>query len=78
MNNNKDIEKLREKLFERYLDFCEEFSQKMPAYEFGYAIIEYATKMLYYCAPNEKVAFETIKLAIEAGREWHKTSGEIK
>lgn len=43
----------------------------MPIYEFGFGMIQFASKMLMDCAPRHKVALETIRVATEEGIKWH-------
>lgn len=65
------IEQAREELFEDYLALCEKYRDLMPVYEFGFAMIQFASKMLMDCAPRHKVALETIRVATEEGIKWH-------
>ena len=66
-----NIQQAREELYEDYLALCEKYRDEMPVYEFGFAMIQFASKMLMDCAPRHKVALETIKVATEEGIKWH-------
>lgn len=65
------IEEAREELFEDYLALAEKYKDLMPVYEFGFGMIQFASKMLMDCAPRHKVALETIRVATEEGIKWH-------
>ena len=65
------IERASEELFEDYLALCEKYKDLMPVYEFGFAMIQFASKMLMDCAPRHGVALETIRVATEEGIKWH-------
>lgn len=66
-----DIGKARQDLYEDFLSLCEKFDKEMPAYELGYAMIQFSVKMLMDIAPRHGVALETIKVATEEGIKWH-------
>lgn len=65
------MEEARMELWEDFLSLAEKYDQKMPGYEFGFAMIQYTTKMLMDIAPSHKVALETIRVATEEGIKWH-------
>ena len=74
MNNLDDIRKIetaRHELFNDYLDLCEKYQEALPVYEFGFAMIQFASKMLMDTAPRHQVALDTIKAATEEGIKWH-------
>lgn len=66
-----NIEKAREEFWEDYLALAEKYSEIMPGYEFGYALIQFSVKMLMDEAPRHKIALETIRVATEEGIKWH-------
>jgi len=61
----------RDDLFEDFLALGEKYDDKMPIYEFGYALIQFASKMLMDCAPRYQVGLDTIQAGVESGIEWH-------
>ena len=65
------LDEARQELFEDYLALCEKYKDLMPFYEFGFGMIQFASKMLMDCAPRHKVALKTIKVATEEGIKWH-------
>lgn len=65
------IEKVRELLLEDYADLRKKYEKLMPNYEFGYAMIQFSTKMLMDEAPRHMVALETVRVATEEGIKWH-------
>lgn len=70
MDNNEKLEYTIEKLWIDYLDLCESYAEEMPLHEFGFAMIRNVSKMLFDTAPNEMVARETIRVAVEEGHKW--------
>ena len=66
-----NIKEARENLWEDYLSLAEKYSELMPCYEFGFALIQFSVKMLMDQAPRHGVALETIKVATEEGIKWH-------
>lgn len=81
MELNKALTELRKD----YICLQSKYLAIMPNYEFGYALIRYAVKMLMDEAPRHGIALETIKVATEEGIKWHveervkqNTKGEIK
>lgn len=66
-----NIKEAREELWQDFLALGEKYSELMPNYEFGFAMIQFSTKMLMDCAPGHKVALETIRVATEEGIKWH-------
>ncbi len=69
------IEDARKELWEDYLTLAEKYDQLMPAYEFGFALIQFTTKMLMDMAPKHGIALETIRVATEEGIKWHVEEG---
>ncbi len=67
MNIKHAVEELRQE----YLALAKKYSQIMPCYEFGYAVIQLSVKMLMDEAPRHKIALETIRVATEEGIKWH-------
>ncbi len=66
-----NIEESRRELWEDYQALLEKYSELMPCYEFGYALIQFSVKMLMDEAPRHKIALETIRVATEEGIKWH-------
>jgi len=66
-----NLSKAREELWQDYLALAEKYSELMPNYEFGYALIQFNVKMLMDSAPRHGIALETIKVATEEGIKWH-------
>ena len=66
-----NITEVRKELWEDYLSLAEKYDQIMPSYEFGFALIQFSTKMLMDQAPRHGVALETIRVATEEGIKWH-------
>lgn len=65
-----------ETLWNDYLDLCEQYEHKLPVHEFGFAIIRFASKMLFDMAPNDQVAFDTINVAMQEGCKWSREDKE--
>lgn len=62
---------VNDKLLNDYLDLCESYQNELPVHEFGFSIIRMASKMLFDCAPNNRVALDTIHAGISKGLGWH-------
>ncbi len=61
----------KKQLFEDYKALCERYKKEMAIYEFGFSLVQFATKTLMDSAPTHGVALETIKVATEEGIRWH-------
>ena len=66
-----DVQQGRKDLWEDYLSLCEKYQDSLPVYEFGFAMIQFSTKLLMDSAPRHRVALDTIKAATEEGIKWH-------
>lgn len=66
-----NIEQAINELWQDYLALIENYKDKLPGYEIGYALIRFSTRMLMDIAPTHQLASETIEAAIEQGIKWH-------
>src|SRR3569623_328852 len=54
-----------DRLWEDFLELGTKHSDKMTVHEFGFSLARFITGMLLDCAPNKKLAIETMNAAIE-------------
>ena len=61
----------REELIEDYNALKDKYIDILEAHELCFALIQLSVKTLMDIAPRHGIAMETVKLATEAGINWH-------
>lgn len=67
--NNKKVDYF-DKLWNDYLELSDNYKDDLTVDQFGAAIIMFASRMLYDCAPNSETAFDLIRKAVIEGHNW--------
>lgn len=57
-------------LWNDYLNLAEKHSDKLNIPEFGYYLIQFASRMLFDSAPTQQAAKELISDAVQSGQAW--------